>query len=572
MAEDEAATVRTLTAYRAEITLLVGQHRGRVVDAPGDNLLAEFPSALDATHCAVEVQRVLAARNSDLAGERRMDFRIGVHLGDVMVEGGRIYGDGVNIAARLEALAKPGAVCISGTVYEQVEKKLNVDLEDLGEQTLKNIARPVKVYAVKVLHEGAKGGAAENALPGMDELTVPGFGGRPAIAVLPFDNLSGDPEQEYFADGVAEDLITRLSGWRDLPVIARNSSFTYKGKPVDVKQVSRELGVRYVVEGSVRKVGDRVRITAQLLDATSGHHVWASRYDRELGDIFAIQDEIIDAIVGSMYPELLRSETERAKRRDPSNLDAWECYWRAWWHRLQLTKEDNVKARELFQKASDLDPQSAWPFVGLSVAHRSDLINQWADSRADSVAEMERAAKRALELDSDDPRCPLAWGAACAATGVWDPAVVAVESAVQLNPSMASAFFHLGSALVAKNRIPEASQYLEKAKRLSPQDMWTHEFLIALALAQVAARNPEEAIRLARQGLQRKPNHTVGHLILAGCYVDLERIDEARATVEGLLRLSPGFTLTGLKPFLSGWDPVFVERVIHNLRKAGLKE
>jgi adenylate cyclase len=414
--------------------------------------------------------------------------------------------------------------------------------------------------------------AADASAPDLDPLTVPGFEGRPAIAVLPFDNLSGDPDQEYFADGIAEDLITRLSAWRDFPVIARNSSFTYKGKAVDVKQVSQELGVRYVVEGSVRKVGEQVRISAQLIDATTGAHVWAETYDRDLRDIFAIQDEITEAIVGRMHPELIRSETVRASRKDPANLDAWECYWRGWWHRLRLTKEDNSRARHLFQKASELDPQSAWPFVGLSIAHRSDLMNQWTDSRPDSVVEMERTAQRALALDPDDPYCQLAWGMACEATGDSDKAVATFETIVRLNPSMAEAFFHLGKALAGMNRPAEAIPCLERARRLSPHDMWMHDVLAMLALACIAAGQPEEALGFAQQSVQRKPDNITGRLILAGCYAELERIAEARAAVEELLRLSPGFTLTGLRPFLSGWDPLLAGRTIDALRKAGLPE
>ena len=328
MAEDEAATIRTLTDYREEISVLVRQHRGRVVDAPGDNLLAEFPSALDAVSCATEIQRVVAARNVALPAERRMQFRVGVHLGDVAIEGDRIYGEGVNIAARLEGLAEPDGICISGTVHEQVRNRLDLAYEDLGEKSVKNIREPLRVYGIRLLSEPT---APPEALSGMDELTVPGFSGRPAIAVLPLENMSGDPEQEYFADGIAEDLITRLSVWREFPVIARNSSFTYKGKAVDVKQVSQELGVRYVVEGSVRKAGERVRVSAQLIDATTGAHVWAERYDRELQDIFAVQDEITQGIVASMSRELSRFEMERVLRHEPKSLDVYDCLQRGRW-------------------------------------------------------------------------------------------------------------------------------------------------------------------------------------------------------------------------------------------------
>ena len=284
VAHDDEGTVRTLQAHRDALAGHVRQYGGRVVDDVGDNLLAEFPSVVDAVGCAVEAQRVLHKRNSELPDEARMPFRMGIHLGDVVVEGERIYGDGVNIAARLEGLAQPGGVCISGTVHEQVRSHFANLCEDLGEQSLKNIDHPIRTYRVRI----EKSGVGDLASP----FTVPGFGGRPAIAVLAFDNLSGDVEQEYFADGIAEDLITRLSSVCDLPVISRNSSFSYKGRAVDVKHVSRELGVRYVVEGSVRKAGEQVRITAQLIDATTGHHVWAERYDRRLSDIFAVQDEI----------------------------------------------------------------------------------------------------------------------------------------------------------------------------------------------------------------------------------------------------------------------------------------
>ncbi len=364
MAEDEQGTIQTIRAYRSLISSLVSDHHGHVVDSPGDNLLAEFPNALDAVQSAVEIQAVLRVRNQSLAENRQMLFRIGVHLGDITADGDRIYGDGVNIAARLEGLAEPGGVCISGAVHEQVRGKLEIGYIDLGEQSVKNIPEPLRAYRVQFerVPEAPRSeprrtrwlvavvavllllGIGAWALWDSRLATVPGFAGVPAIAVLPFENLSGDPEQEYFVDGMAEDLITRLSSSQFLRVIARNSSFVYKGRAVDVKQVSQELSVRYVVEGSVRKSGDRVRISAQLIDATTGLHVWASTYDRELRDVFALQDEISQTIAVSIRPEVVASEQERVMRRNPQSLDAYENVLRGRWHHSKLTRDDNAKA------------------------------------------------------------------------------------------------------------------------------------------------------------------------------------------------------------------------------------
>src|SRR3989338_417536 len=308
MGEDEEATIRTLTVYREVMAVLIGQHRGRVVDSPGDNLLAEFASVVDAVRYAVEIQRGLKVRNADLPVHRRMEFRIGINLGDVVVEGERLYGDGVNIAARLEGLAEGGGICISGTVYDQIENKLALGYEYLGEQAVKNIPKPVRVYQVK-----DEPGVSTPTVSG-DKSPTLALPDKPSIAVLPFANMSGDPEQEYFSDGITEDLITELSRFHELFVIARNSTFAYKGRSADVRQVGRDLGVSHVLEGSVRRVGDRVRITAQLLDAATGHHLWAERYDRGLEDIFALQDEITREIVAALDVRLLRGEQATAWR------------------------------------------------------------------------------------------------------------------------------------------------------------------------------------------------------------------------------------------------------------------
>jgi adenylate cyclase len=572
MAEDEAATVRTLGDYREEIGLLVRQHRGRVVDTAGDSLLAEFPTALDAVRCAVEVQGVLQARNASLPPDRRMEFRMGVHLGDVAVEDQRVYGDGVNIAARLQGLAEPGGVCVSGTVYEQVEKKLAVELEDFGERALKNIPRPVHVYGVRLLLAKPQREAAAEALPGMHELTVPGFSGRPAIAVLPFENLSADPEQEYFADGIAEDLITRLSAWRYFPVIARNSSFVYRGRSVDVKQVSRELGVRYVVEGSVRKAGDRVRINVQLIDATTGHHVWAERYDRELRDLFALQDEITEALAGWLAPELMRAEQERAAHREPRSLDAWDCTQRGFWHSWKLNREDNAKARGFFEKAAELDPQLVMAFYGLAVTHYLDIFYQWTDSWEQSVGEMVREAERGAALDEKDAFGQLALGCAYSVTGPQEKMIAALELAIELNPSLAFAYGVLGNLLAIVRRPGEAIAALEKAMRLSPRDPFLFAFLSGVALAHFAAGRYEEAVDWARRSLRRRTDWIDPHHVLAASYAHMGHLEEARTAWKEALRLQPGFSLDTFKLMLASADPDFTERYLAGLRKAGLEE
>jgi adenylate cyclase len=499
-----------------------------------------------------------------------MEFRIGVHLGEIRVEDERIYGDGVNIASRLEGLAPPGGICVSSTVHEQVEKKLNVALEDLGERTLKNIPRPIHVYGVKLLLPEAQ--PESRPLPGQDDLTVPGFGGRPAIAVLSFDNLSGDPGQEYFADGIAEDLITRLSAWRTFPVIARNSSFTYKGKPVDVKQVSRELGVRYVVEGSVRKVGDRVRISAQLIDATTGAHVWAERYDRELSDIFTVQDEITDAIVASMHPQLQQYESERAVHQKPQDLGAWELAQRGWWEFSLSTRDSLAKARALFQKASDMDPGFARAFAGLAFTHHHDIMMNWSASAEQAVAELSQAARRAVELDNEDAQAHMALGMAHNARGEQEKLISSVKFAIQLDPSLATACRTLGVYLALAGRPEEAIPNLEKAMRLSPHDPWLFECLYGMAMAHAASGRYEEAVDWANRSVQHKPEYPVAYLVLAGSYAALERLDEARSALQEALPLNPAYSLSGLRLALAGADAAYRERIIDALRRAGMPE
>ena len=570
MAQDEDETVRTLADYREEIGLLVRQHRGRVSDFAGDNFLAEYPTALDAVRCAVEIQGVLKARNASLPGRRKMEFRIGIHLGDIRVEDDRIYGDGVNIAARLEGLAEAGGICISGTVHDQVRRKLDQSYADLGEQRLKNIPESVRVYRVRT---EPVGDVADESPPGMAELTVRGFAGRPAIAVLPFDNLSGDPDQEYFADGIAEDLITRLSAWRWFPVIARNSSFVYKGEAVDVKQVSKDLGVRYVVEGSVRKAGDRVRISAQLIDATSGHHVWAERYDRQLEDIFALQDEITQAILEGIEPRIREYEPERAIQRDPRNLDAWDLVQRALWHMQRMAQEDNAQAQRLFERALKLDPHSVLAFSGLATSHYMDIFEGWTDSTERSVSELVRTARRATALDDRDPHAQLALATAYTLTGPQEKMLAAAERAVELNPSMAMAYFYVGNLLAMAGRVEEAIASLEKGMRLSPRDPLLFGLLSGMAVAHFATERYEDAVDWAKRSLKQRNDWIDAWLTLAASYAHLGRMDEARAAVEELLQNHPEFSLSTAKLLVAAAGaPELNERWLDGLRRAGLKE
>jgi adenylate cyclase len=573
MADDEAATVRTLGDYREAIAMLVRQHRGRVVDTAGDSLLADFPTATDAVTCAVEIQGVLNVRNAPLPEGRKMEFRLGVHLGEVRVEGDRIYGDGVNIAARLQALAEPGSICVSSTVHEQVEKKLNIALEDLGEQTLKNISRPVHVYGIKLLLPEARREARDEAAPARGEPKAPGFGGRPAIAVLPFDNLSGDPEQEYFADGIAEDLITRLSAWRDFPVIARNSSFTYKGKAADVKQVSRELGVRYVVEGSVRKAGDRVRISAQLIDATTGAHVWAERYDRELQDIFSLQDEITGAIVGSMRPELQRTEVQRAAHKEQQSLDAWDCVYRGLWHNRKFTREDNTKARSFYERATELDPTFADAFSSLAWTHAYDAANEWAADRAQAIDEAIRLAEKSLELDDRNPQARAVLGQAYGLAGQRERMIESLERAVALNPNDASSHGSLGFALSYTGRPDDAIAHLEQAMRLSPQDSEIFLWLASMGWAHFSGGRYEEAAAWLERSRQNSPGFPLTYRALAATYSQLGRLEEARTALQEDLRLVPDESISKIETQVSAIaDPDFLERYLDGLRKIGLPE
>jgi adenylate cyclase len=390
--------------------------------------------------------------------------------------------------------------------------------------------------------------------------------------VLPFDNLSGDPEQEYFADGIAEDLITRLSAWRDFPVIARNSSFTYKGKAVDVKQVSRELGVRYLVEGSVRQSAGRVRIAAQLIDATTGHHLWADTYDREAREIFELQDEISQAVVASMYPELEQFERERTARYEPNDLDAWNSVQKGWWHYWQMSREENGKARLLFQSSAKTDPRLAGAFSGLAHTHYLDIILQWTDSPSQSIHELEQAARKSVALDGTDPLGQLALGRWYFVTGQRDKVLPCFELAVKLNPSLAYGYFILGLYLARAGKPEEGIAKIEKGMRLSPRDPRLWMALLYLAQAHLAAGQYEQAVEWVQKSLQQAPDYPASHRILAVGYAHCGELDKAANSLAEALRLQPGFTVARLKEAMPSADPKFTECLADGLRKAGLPE
>jgi adenylate cyclase len=559
MARDDRATVRTLEAHRDILGSRVRQFGGRVVDEAGDSLLAEFPSAADAVGCALEVQRALGERNAELPESQVMAFRIGVHLGDVLVAEDRIYGDGVNIAARLQALADPGGICISGTVYDQVRSHYGELCEDRGEQRLKNIDRPVRTYRL---------GSTDRRTPAGSDLTVPGFGGRPAIAILAFDNMSNDPDQEYFGDGIAEDLITHLSCMGRLPVISRNSSFSYKGRSVDIVRVSRELGARYVVEGSVRRAGSRVRINAQLIDATTGHHLWAERYDRELDDIFALQDEITETIAKALAPVVGSAERRRILGRAPESLDAWDCLQRAQWHFRQLTPDNNRIVKTFCRRALELDPGFADAKAFLAVSFLFDIFNFWTEEPDAAARECLRNAEEAVGLDESSPTCREALGWARVFAQDPERAVAEFERALALNPSFARAHWGLGVALYSRDRADEAVAAIEKAIRLSRNDPMLNLFEHNLGMAHFVAGRYERAAECARRSIALNPDLASPQRLLAASCGLLGRIDDARLAIAELRRISPDFSAEAFRQA----NPVVADSMLEGLRKAGWTE
>jgi adenylate cyclase len=568
MGENEAETVKTLTAYRKIMGELIQQHRGRVIDSPGDNILAEFLSVVDAVQCSVAAQNEFKARNAELPENRRMMFRIGVNLGDVIEEENRIYGDGVNIAARLEALADPGGICISKTAFDQIESKLPLGYQFLGEQTVKNIAKPVGAYKVLMeprVFDRDEGGEVKTGRPDKPFLPLPD---KPSIAVLPFVNMSRDPEQEFFSDGITQEIITALSKVPNLFVISHNSTFTYKGKPVKVKQVSQELGVRCVLEGSVQKSGDRVRITAQLIDTLSGHHLWAERYDRDLKDIFALQDEITMKVITALQVELTAGEMVGMIAKGTKNIDAFIKYLQAYELIDSASKEGNAHARKILEEAIALDPEYSRLYMGLAMTHTYAVWYGTTEFPDQSLARAFEFVQKAISLDNSNAAIYTVLAVVYAMKKQYDKAIAECERAVSLDPNSAENIMRSGMVLNWAGRAEEAIPYLQNAIRLNP--LPPAIYFIQLANSYRDLGQYEKAIGASKKALQREPNTQFAYIHMAVSYIRLGQEKEARAAAAEILRINPKFSLERYAKMLPFPQPI-ADLVINDLRKAGLK-
>jgi adenylate cyclase len=539
MGADEEGTLATLKAHREAVTPIVQQHGGRIVGTAGDGLLLEFPSVTEAVLCATKVQPLMAERNNDIPADRKMLYRVGINLGDVMIDGDDVYGDGVNIAARLEALAEPGGVCISQTVLEHVQDRVDALFQDMGEIEVKNIARPVRVWRWRpdgVAPTPADRSSGEET----DQLPPPD---RPSIAVLPFDNMSGDLEQEYFADGIAEDVITDLSKFSWLTVIARNSSFSYKNKTVDLRTVADELAVRYVLEGSVRKSGNRVRVTAQLIDASDGSHIWADRYDRDLDDIFALQDEMNESIVRAIAPQLETLIIRRAQDKRSENLDAWDYILRAKYLHGEMNEDSNNQTIELANKALALDPEYPDALATLAMAYATRAYMRWTDRPDDSIRQSIEVANRALRRDPDNSAALVARGWSETLLGQFDEAVDTLNLAVALNPNDPAGHHMLSVSLYLAGDYGNALDSGEFASKISPRGVLAPHIHHTVGLIHFALGNLDEAKTLIGMALQADQTITITHRNYAAACVELEEQAAAEQAMARFMELEPQVTV-----------------------------
>ena len=562
---DEVGTLAQLKALR--MTLFdpkITEHRGRIVKNTGDGALVEFASVVDAVRCAVEIQRGVAERNADVPPDKRIDLRIGIHVGDIIIEADDIFGDGVNIAVRLEGIAEPGGVSISDDAHRQIRGKLDIAFEDTGSRSLKNIAEPMRVWRIPT---DPAAPPVPNRLPAdeADPLALPD---KPSIAVLPFQNMSGDPEQDYFADGMVDEIITALSRFKSLFVIARNSSFTYKGRAVDIKQVGRELGVRYVLEGSVRKAAGKVRITGQLIDAMSGAHLWTDRFEGDLTDVFALQDEVAANVVSAIQPKLLQTEMALAARR-PNNFSAYDLCLRAQ-HLQSWTRDGSAESLRLASRALEIDPRSSFAATLAGECHLRNVRLGYAADPTSEIAEGLRLLRLALSIDGNATFALSVLGNATASfSDDYDTAREMVDRAVSLNPNSSRAWDQRGFAYLMAGQPEEAIRSFERRIRLSPFDPLLFSTLGGMGVALIGLRRFDEAVSTARKAARQNPLYPFAYRCLASALAHLGREAEAREAVAGLLKLEPDFRISERVP--RGALPG-LRLYVEGLRKAGLAE
>jgi TolB-like protein/class 3 adenylate cyclase len=569
MGADEEGTLRQLKAHRKELVdPKITEHRGRIVKTTGDGMLVEFVSVVDAVRCAVDIQRGMVERNSAVPASKRIEFRMGINVGDIISDDNDIYGDGVNVAARLQALAEPGGVCVSRNVHDQVCDKLNFGFENMGEQTVKNIARPIGVHRVQLFDLDASAAATAVAVTPNHRPSS-----RPSIAVLPFVNMSGDPEQEYFADGIVEEIITALSHMHWLSVIARNSSFTYKGKNVDVKQVGREMSVRYVLEGSVRKAGNRVRITGQLIDTSTGAHLWADRFDGGLEDIFDLQDQVTASVVSAIAPKLEQAEIERAKRKPTESLDAYDYFLRGMASLHQWTKESSDEALRLFYRSIELDSDFASAYGMASWCFVWRKVNGWMGDRAQEIADATWLARRAVDLGPGDAVALSGGGYALVFVAhELDGGAAYIDRALALNPNLAWALHSSGWTKAFLGEPDAAIEHLTHAIRLSPLDPLKFRAQGGIAFAHFLAGRYDEAALWAEKALLERPNYLAAIRELAAANALAGRLAEAQKAMAHLRDIDPALRVSTVKEWVPLRRPDDIAMLEEGLRKAGLPE
>jgi TolB-like protein len=566
MEANEEGTLRQLKTHRKDlIDPKIVEHRGRIVKTTGDGMLVEFVSVVDAVRCAVEIQRSMAERNNGIAADQRIEFRIGINIGDIIIDGGDIFGDGVNVAARVETLADPGGIMVSGIVHEQVRDKLDFRFDDLGEQAVKNIARPIGVHRIQ-FNQTASVAAKSHVATHTPTAAVE----RPSIAVLPFTNMSGDSEQEYFADGISEDLITGLSKLRWFFVIARNSSFAYKGQSIDVKRAARELGVRYVLEGSVRKGGNRVRITTQLVDAITGNHIWADRYDGELTDIFALQDEITRKVVAAIEPKLLEAEALRSKSRSAEDLDAWQMVMHANSLFWRMTESESKEAIDVLERAIERYPNYAPAYSMLAFMLLVSSHLNVTPSMPHGVARAPELGTRAAELDDGDPWAHLALGYVAFMQRRMSESISEFQRALQLNPNFAAAHGYLGWTLAFDGQSEEALTHLHEALRMSPHDPQNAIFNVGVAISHYMAERYDDAIAACRIAFQQRAGMARGTRIYIASLAQSGRIEEAQAALARMKQTHADLSIAWIEQNVP-YMPSTMAKFLEGMRKAGLQ-